>query len=481
MPSTILVIDDDFAIRRAFDAILGASGYHLESASNGPEGLAKAAELIPDLILLDVMMPHMDGFDVCRHLRATPRLAEVPIIMVTALDDRDSRMRGLEAGADDFIPKPIDAFELRARVQAVTRLNRYRRLLDERARFEWVVEHADDGYLVIGHDDSVRYANAQARRCLGVPVDGQPIEEPFLTLAARQYRCEPQEVWRGWPQPADDQAQPRYLVRPESLTAREMWLQVDPFGPAQEPGEGQLVRLRDVTEQMSLQRDVWKFHSVIVHKLRTPLVGIIGGLQTLFGRADSLSQAEVERMARIALEAAQRLHSDIEDVLQYLSTPQLAFPGAGAPVAQVRAIVAEYGTTLDLNPVSVSIVDEWERSRLKITRRALELVLAELLENARKFHPQQTPTITVTIDGAPDGMARLRVIDDGVTLSPEQIAQAWKPYYQGEKYQTGQVKGMGLGLPMIASLIYSVGGTVRLYNRDDRPGIIVELLVPRAA
>ena len=79
-----------------------AQGYHLAFARNGPEALAKAAELVPDLILLDVMMPGMDGFAVCRHLRADPLLAKVPVIMVTALDDRDPRLQGIEAGADDF-------------------------------------------------------------------------------------------------------------------------------------------------------------------------------------------------------------------------------------------------------------------------------------------------------------------------------------------------------------------------------------------
>jgi putative two-component system response regulator len=81
-------------------------------------------EVIPDLILLDVMMPGMDGFEVCRRLRADSVLGEVPILMITALDDRSSRLQGIQAGADDFITKPIDSVELLARVQGITRLNR---------------------------------------------------------------------------------------------------------------------------------------------------------------------------------------------------------------------------------------------------------------------------------------------------------------------------------------------------------------------
>ena len=90
-------------------------------------------------------MPGMNGFEVCQRLRADSLLAEIPVIMITALDDRESRLRGIEAGTDDFISKPFDPIELQARVRTITRLNRYRLLHNQRARFEWVVEQADDG------------------------------------------------------------------------------------------------------------------------------------------------------------------------------------------------------------------------------------------------------------------------------------------------------------------------------------------------
>jgi signal transduction histidine kinase/DNA-binding response OmpR family regulator len=127
--STILIVDDEAVGRETLEALLMAQGYDLAFANNGAEALSKAGELTPDLILLDVMMPGMDGFEVCRRLRTDPLLAEVPVIMVTALDDRDSRLRGIEVGADDFISKPFDRAELRAKARTVTRLNRYRQLL----------------------------------------------------------------------------------------------------------------------------------------------------------------------------------------------------------------------------------------------------------------------------------------------------------------------------------------------------------------
>lgn len=91
LPHIVLIVDDEPVGRETLEALLLAEGYELAFAANGPEALAQAAALNPDVILLDVMMPGMDGFEVCRRLRASPAVAEVPVIFVTALDDRDAQ------------------------------------------------------------------------------------------------------------------------------------------------------------------------------------------------------------------------------------------------------------------------------------------------------------------------------------------------------------------------------------------------------
>lgn len=144
--SIILIVDDEPAGRHTLESILEGQDYQLIMAENGPEAIEKAQKFLPDVILLDVMMPGMDGFEVCRHLRNDPHLAEVPIIILTALDDRKSLLQGLEAGADDYLTKPYDRYELRARLLGITRLNRYRKLLDERANIETAHEQLLSAY-----------------------------------------------------------------------------------------------------------------------------------------------------------------------------------------------------------------------------------------------------------------------------------------------------------------------------------------------
>ncbi|MCD4672823.1 MAG: response regulator [Anaerolineaceae bacterium] len=134
--NTILIVDDNPVGLQHLAMILQSPGHELILSSSGGEALEKVKSIQPDLILLDVLMPGMDGFEVCRRLRSDPVLAEVPILIITALDDRESRLKGLNAGADDFITKPIDPDELEARVHTILRLNRYRRLLEKQSELE---------------------------------------------------------------------------------------------------------------------------------------------------------------------------------------------------------------------------------------------------------------------------------------------------------------------------------------------------------
>lgn len=114
---TILIVDDDDFNRKLLGAQLAGEGYAVRSAAGGEEALAAVSEQLPDLILLDVMMPGIDGFEVTRRLKMDSRTSSIPIVLVTALEDRESHIKGLEVGAEEFLSKPVDRTELRVRVR----------------------------------------------------------------------------------------------------------------------------------------------------------------------------------------------------------------------------------------------------------------------------------------------------------------------------------------------------------------------------
>lgn len=120
----LLIADDEQIGRQLLEAIFFTENFELSFAEDGNQALQIAKEFQPELILLDVMMPGIDGFEVCRKIRSDALLKDVPIILITALEDRDSRIKGLESGANDYISKPFDRIEILSKVKNLTGLNR---------------------------------------------------------------------------------------------------------------------------------------------------------------------------------------------------------------------------------------------------------------------------------------------------------------------------------------------------------------------
>ncbi len=121
MPKNVLLVDDDEMLRKMMNVLLARQGFDVITAEDGPSTLEHLKTHIPDIILLDVMMPGIDGFTVCREIRANHATARIPIIMLTALDSVENKVKGFEAGADDYLAKPCDTAELVARINVLIR------------------------------------------------------------------------------------------------------------------------------------------------------------------------------------------------------------------------------------------------------------------------------------------------------------------------------------------------------------------------
>ena len=167
----ILVVDDQPLNVELLEADLLAHGYEVVTAYDGKSALEKVANESPDLILLDVMMPGMDGFEVCRRLKSDQETLLIPIVMVTALSARDDRIRGIEVGVDDFLTKPYDKQELQARVKSLLRVKMF---TDELEKAEAVIAslalgvEAKDSYTEEHCNRLSRYSVAMGKN-LGLP------------------------------------------------------------------------------------------------------------------------------------------------------------------------------------------------------------------------------------------------------------------------------------------------------------------------
>jgi two-component system sensor histidine kinase/response regulator len=181
--SVVLIVDDESSARDTLEALLFPKGYDLVFAASGQEVLDRLGELAPDVILLDVMMPGMDGLQVCRHLKAEKQWRHIPIIMVTALDSKQDLARGLEAGADDFVHKPVNGIELRARVRSMLRIKKQYDELEATLRLR------EDLSNLIVHDlrnplASIMLFGALLKRSLTTPQDLERLDK-LLTAGRR--------------------------------------------------------------------------------------------------------------------------------------------------------------------------------------------------------------------------------------------------------------------------------------------------------
>ena len=151
MTARVLVVDDILANVRLLEAKLMSEYFEVHTASNGLEALEAIETFSPDIILLDVMMPGIDGIEVCRRIKSNPETQHIPVIMVTALDQPEDRVQGLEAGADDFITKPVSDAALFCRLKSLVRL---KMLIDE-------LRGRDTPALLDGQKDPVNLAKVE--------------------------------------------------------------------------------------------------------------------------------------------------------------------------------------------------------------------------------------------------------------------------------------------------------------------------------
>jgi putative two-component system response regulator len=171
MAERILIVDDHAAARLALTTLLRREGFEVHETSSGDEALAQCPTFRPDLILLDIVMPGMSGFEVCRRIKATPETRLTPVVLITGLSETEDRIKGINAGADDFLSKPIDMNELLARTRSLIRLKQYTDELENAESVLFTLAHsieARDPYTG-GHCERLSEMSAQLGEKLKLP------------------------------------------------------------------------------------------------------------------------------------------------------------------------------------------------------------------------------------------------------------------------------------------------------------------------
>ena len=458
----VLVADDEPRNVRLLETLLASEGIDVDTAPDGAACLERVEAREPDLILLDVMMPGVDGYEVTRRVRAHGKHRLIPIVLVTSLSATDERVRGIEAGCDDFITKPFDTREVLARVKTLLTLSHYRRQLDEKQKLESAIRTVREGIVVCTPRWNVESANEAA--CRFLDLTGVPTES-LLDVVARRYRLSlPPHAF------ADEDRPPAQfdLTRDETEDFPVLFLrasvsaQRDPSGRV----SSLVVCMHDVTDLMREERLKQDFLGLISHKLRTPLTPLKLCLSLL--QDETLSVEDRARTIEQMHQQVDKLGALAERLISFVATAGTAYQH-GKQRIDVRdrmLSVIELCASKSAPVATIALAPGSARPVVDVHPSLFDLVFGNLVDNAVKFNTHARPHVSISISRAGSD-ARIAVSDNGRGIPPEQQDHLFEPFHQPQKEFTGTVPGAGLGLALVHRIVSAYGGMVEV---DSRPG-----------
>ena len=461
----ILVVDDYPANVKLLERNLRTAGYETVAAYDGQEALDKVKTEKPDLVLLDIMLPKIDGFEVCRRLRADEATAVIPIIMITALMETEDRIRGLEAGGDDFISKPFDRGELLARVKSLLQIKYYRSMLAEREKFHAVIQDLSHGIIITDGQWRIQTISRRAAELLGRPDEDLTGRDLADVLAAWQVEPSLEALRQTVVRSVTIELAQEDVRPPRYLAGRYTRIE----GSHGELFNGALV-FRDISEMRQKEKLKRDFLALITHKLKTPLTIVGGYLRLIDQRKYGEVPPAMAEAVKISMAKVQELGDLIEKVLSYAGLTATELERSGRLVALDGLIDRLSRRVQERYPgrqVDWVITLPPGLPRARAPEELLFIVLDNLMDNAAKFSQKRDVRVEVSAREIEDRQLEVSVRDDGPGIRPQDYEQIFQDFSQLEDVFTGNIAGMGLGLATAKRLVISWGGRI---NFESSPG-----------
>jgi len=495
----VLVADDNADMRGYLRGVL-APHFEVEAVGDGRAALDAARRARPDLVLTDVMMPGLDGFGLLQALRADEHTRAIPVVMLSARAGEESRIEGLQAGADDYLVKPFSARELIARVRTHLELSRLRRESElHSSRLNALFEQAPAVISVFaGPDHIYRFANPQHlerighRHVLGLSarqalpeMEGQGVIELLDRAYATGQRIVGSEL-------------PMQLQRGAQLEQTYWNFVCQPYRDAEGNVEGVMVFSFEITVQVlarqraeALMRQLQaseakaeaanrakdEFLAVLGHELRNPLAPILTALQ-IMGLRDSDASAKERAIIERQAQHLVRLVDDLLDLSRItrgkieLKTERVELADVVARAIEMTSPVLEHRQHhLAVHVPSRGFAVDGDPDRLA-------QVVSNLLTNAAKY-TERGGRITVAAEQRGDRLA-IRVQDTGIGIAPEMLPRVFDMFVQEQQALDRSRGGLGLGLTIVRSLVAMHGGTVEVHSEGRNRGSEFVVALPAA-
>ena len=426
----ILIVEDSPTQAERLRRLIQSLHYNARVAANGQLALAAIRERKPHLVLSDIVMPEMNGYDLCRAIKADPTLRDIPVILVTSLNDPKDIIRGIECGADNFIRKPYAEDYLLNRISHM--------LMNQKLRKNQNVEIGIALYL----GDQKHFINAERQQ--------------ILDLLISTYE---QAVQVN----GELQARERQVIELNMRLAHHA---------AELETTNREIALKNL-ELAEASRMKSAFIANMSHELRTPLNAIIGFTGALLMKLPGPLTADQDKQLTTIRASARHLLSLINDILDVakIEAGKLTLSIEAVPCHDLIAEVAETLRPLAQQKGLVLEVDAGEQPVVIDTdRRALTQILINLLNNAIKFTEQGSVRISLAQreeDGA--RVTEMSITDSGAGIKEEDQAKLFQAFSQLDSTSTRHVEGAGLGLYLCQNLANAIGGAL-FFNSDYGQG-----------
>jgi two-component system cell cycle sensor histidine kinase/response regulator CckA len=492
-PARILVVDDEANDRQLLEVLLSAEGFTIATAANGAEALAIVARTPPDLILLDVMMPDLDGYQVAETIKSNPTAVPIPIIMVTVLDDRDAMMRALAVGAEDFLIKPVHRAELYMRVRNLLRLKAYgdyqgqysqslerevgartAALLASEQRYRALFENAKDAIAVVTPEGIVREMNQRWADIVGIPRE-QLIGRQVRDFASRGEEAKNDESYRRMVASGDAVSDPIKIATGDGSNV----LLEFSHATIEVAGEKLVFAIgRDVTEKRQLEEQLRQSQKLevigqlaggVAHDFNNILTAILGFCELLLME---LGPAHAGYTDVLEIKTAGERAAGLTRQLLAFSRKQIL----QASVLDINGVIEGMEVMLRrLIPAHIDLVVSLPRQigSVKIDPTQLEQIVINLLVNAADAMPRggklTIETSNVRLDEhyrghhlpvTPGDYVMLAVSDTGVGMDETTSRRVFEPFFTTKE----QGKGTGLGLSTVYGIVKQSGGDIWVYS-----------------
>ena len=488
----ILLADDNADMREYVSRIL-SHHWAVEAVADGSAALEAARERIPNLVIADVMMPGLDGFELLSELRADPRTREVPVILLSARAGEESRVEGLEAGADDYLTKPFSAKELVACVGGHLQMARIRSeannaLRESEAQLQVLFDEAPLGVYLVADDFRIRQVNPMALPTFGNIPDliGRDFDEVIHILWSKEYADEIVRLFRRTLETGEPYFTPeRIEERLDSGVTEYYEWQINRI-PLPEGRYGVVCYFRDISAQVfarqererllaaerearatadAASRAKDEFLATVSHELRNPLNAMLGWARVLSG--GSLNDETATRGLRSIEQNAKAQAQLIEDLLDVSRIISGKFRLNVEPIQVGRVIEAAIESmrpAADAKGVRLQAVLDPDAGPVSGDAGRLQQVVWNLLSNAVKFTPRggQVQARLTRVNSH----VEIVVSDTGQGIATEFLPYMFDRFRQADGSSTRSHGGLGLGLAIVRHIVELHGGSVTA----DSPG-----------